>query len=175
MRYLLCVVALVGLTMSGPRTATADAGHRPDAATPVATTEHGPHGGQVARTDARAYEFIRHERSAMLLVYTRDLTPVAVRTREGIETKRGVADRPRTDAVAASGTLTVATPDGAVATATLRPRTDAMTGVSYLQADLPAGLGSDVSVQCAVRVGDAPVDAITFVHPATMPIHGPAE
>lgn len=163
-----CAVFALG-SPAVARAADAHQDHHGGHSTSAAKT---PHRGQVQHTGARAYELVRHERSAMLFLYTHMMEPVAVRGPAGSTTKDAHAHRPSAEGVEASGTATVIRADGSTSKAHLAARTDAMSGVTHLQVKLPPALGDDVTIRCEVRVAGHPVDTVTFTNPAIVPMHG---
>lgn len=130
-----------------------------------------PHSGQVQHTGARAYKLVRHERAAMLFLYTHMMEPIVVRGPAGNATKEARAQRPPAEGLEASGTATVIRANGSTSKAQLTARKDAMTGVRYLQMTLPPDLGADATIRCDVRVADHPADTVTFTNPPLVAMH----
>lgn len=131
------------------------------------------HGGQVQHTPNRAYELVRHERAAMLVLYTRGMKPIAVHTPAGRTPKAVPASRPGQEGVEASGTAVITKADGTTTRVPLRARKDAMTGTRFLHMELPADLGEAFTIQCDVRVTDTPAETVTFKSPALVRMHHP--
>lgn len=129
------------------------------------------HGGQIQHTGARAYEFVRHERAAMLFLYTHSMEPITVRPPVGRASKKEHGYAPAEEGRQASGTVVLTKEDGTTVKVSMSARKDAMHGVSYLHLDLPPDIGNAVTFTCEVHVNDDRADTVEFVNPPVVPMH----